>query len=171
MSKVGSIDNRQPLTLLDWLVFIARLVLGVVFIYASYDKILEPAAFARNVENYRFLPYQLVNIFAIILPWLELICGILLILGVYVEAAAGIIGILLVMFIIAISHALLRGIDISCGCFKTGQGKKIGTDLLVRDIVLLAFCVGITLCDRAVLGVEHLFRRRKNRHYSPEGSD
>ena len=61
----------------------ARLILGVIFIYASIDKIFHPAAFAEAVYNYQILPDALINLTAIVLPWLELILGAFLILGLW----------------------------------------------------------------------------------------
>lgn len=61
----------------------ARLILGGVFVFASVDKILHPAAFADAVYNYQILPDSLINVAAIILPWLELVLGSLLIIGVW----------------------------------------------------------------------------------------
>jgi uncharacterized membrane protein YphA (DoxX/SURF4 family) len=56
-----------------------RLFLGAIFVYASFDKILRPAAFAEIIYNYQILPDPLINIASIFLPWLELLLGLLLI--------------------------------------------------------------------------------------------
>jgi len=96
-----------------------RVALGLVFIVASLDKIQNPENFATNIANYRLLPYQLINLSAIVLPWLEIITGTLLVLGVWIRAAATLTCGMLVLFILAISQALLRDLDISCGCFST----------------------------------------------------
>lgn len=124
-------------------IFLLRLFVGGVFIYASIDKIAHPGQFAHAIENYRILPYFLVNIFAIILPWVELVAGLLLISGVWSGASALVISGLLVIFIIAIMAGLVRGLDISCGCFTTTGGQKIGLTLIIKDAILLLLTIHI----------------------------
>jgi uncharacterized membrane protein YphA (DoxX/SURF4 family) len=114
-----------------------RIVLGVVFIWASIDKISDPGLFAESIYNYRMVPHSLLNIMALVMPWLELVCGVLIIVGVYLRGSAFMIGFMLLVFIIAISAALLRGLDISCGCFSQTGGHKVAVDLLWRDILML----------------------------------
>jgi uncharacterized membrane protein YphA (DoxX/SURF4 family) len=107
------------------LVLIARLILGVVFIYASIDKIAHPAAFAKDVYNYQILPEVLINLTALALPWLEIILGIFLLVGLFREGTAWIATLLLVVFFGAMVFNLARGLDIHCGCFNTSAQ---GTD-------------------------------------------
>lgn len=99
----------------------ARLILGSVFIYAGFDKILHPALFAEAVYNYQILPDALINLTAIILPWLELILGAFLILGFWLSGATLLSNLLLVTFFGALVFNLARGLDIHCGCFSTSQ--------------------------------------------------
>ena len=99
----------------------ARLILGGVFIYASIDKIIHPAAFAEAVYNYQILPDTLITLTAMILPWLELILGIFLVLGLWLPGAALLINLLLVTFFGSLVFNLSRGLDIHCGCFSTSQ--------------------------------------------------
>ena len=61
--------------------FIFRWVLGVIFIYASIDKIVYPSAFSDAINNFRLFPGVLIDLLAIWLPWLELLAGLFLILG------------------------------------------------------------------------------------------
>jgi len=104
---------------------IARLILGVIFIYASMDKIAHPAAFAKDIYNYQILPEILINLTALALPWLELILGIFLLVGLFREGSAWIATLLLVVFFGAMVFNLARGLDIHCGCFHTSAQ---GTD-------------------------------------------
>jgi uncharacterized membrane protein YphA (DoxX/SURF4 family) len=127
-----------------YLVFAARVILGAVFIYASLEKIQHPGEFAQAIYNYRMVPDALINIMAIVLPWLELICGILIIVGVFVRGSALLIGAMLAVFIVALSSALMRGLDISCGCFTLEGGRSIASNTLVEDILLI-ICAGIVL--------------------------
>ena len=121
------------------LVILCRLVLGGVFIYASLDKIANPAEFAKAIGNYHVLPFGLENLLALFLPWLELITGILLIAGIMVDGATILIISMNIVFIFAISQALARGISIECGCFSvsTEGGNNIGFQTILRDFVYL----------------------------------
>ncbi|MBW2050117.1 MAG: DoxX family membrane protein [Deltaproteobacteria bacterium] len=98
---------------------IARLTLGAVFIYASIDKIIHPAAFAKAIYNYQILPDSFINLTAIVLPWLELILGLFLIIALFREGSACIVTVLMLVFFGAMIFNLARGLDIHCGCFGT----------------------------------------------------
>jgi len=120
----------------------ARIVLGIVFVYASYDKILHPAAFAKIIYNYRILPDELINLSAIFLPWLEFIIGSLLITGVWLPGSVFIGNILLIIFFSAILYNKVRGLDISCGCFSTSEGvAPESTFYLLRDVSFVVIAV------------------------------
>jgi uncharacterized membrane protein YphA (DoxX/SURF4 family) len=101
----------------------ARVVLGAVFIYASIDKIVHPEAFAKAIHNYQILPETLINLTAIVLPWLELVMGVLLVLGVWQHGAVFLANVLLGCFFGALLLNLARGLDIDCGCFTTSQAS------------------------------------------------
>ncbi|MCL4820502.1 MAG: methylamine utilization MauE [Vicinamibacteria bacterium] len=129
---------------------VLSLVLGVVFVFASHDKILDPVAFARIVYYYRLLgpnaeiPPLVANVWAVTLPWIELVAGGLLMLGVardvWRREAALVCGALLVIFVGAVSYALALGINLqNCGCFSVdGAGRGAGLALIVGDLALLA---------------------------------
>ena len=120
-----------------YLLFTIRLFLGFVFIYASVTKISDPEGFAQAIYNYKLLPLFLINILAVILPWIELCAGILLIFGITVKENSAIINGLLLIFIIAIIISLFRGLDINCGCFGTVDGSKVGLIKILENIGLL----------------------------------
>jgi len=119
-----------------------RIILGGVFIYASYGKILDPEGFARIVLNYRILPDIFINPFALVLPWIELFCGVLLIAGYLIKGSVSTINLMVLAFTVAISVSMIRGVDITCGCFSTTQAvSKQVFSYLIRDVILL--CIGI----------------------------
>jgi putative oxidoreductase len=105
-----------------WFRFLARLAVGGVFVYASLQKIADPASFAQNIENYRMLPLWSVNFLALYLPWLELLAGVFLVAGVWVRGSALLISSMLGVFIVAIGQAAARGIKLHCGCLSA-QGE------------------------------------------------
>jgi putative oxidoreductase len=91
------------------------------------------------------MPEATINLMAIVMPWLELICGVLLIIGPGLRGSALLIGLMLLVFIVAIGTAIARGLDIDCGCFKVGDGGRIvGLKTLIEDVLMLA-AVGIIL--------------------------
>jgi len=96
-------------------------LVGGIFIYASFHKIIEPALFAKTIWYYHLVPGSLINIEALILPWLELIAGLALIVGFWYRGAVLWVNVLLVVFIFALASTIARGIDIDCGCFKTSS--------------------------------------------------
>lgn len=119
---------------------ILRLILGGVFAYASFDKILHPYDFAEVLYNYQILPDALINITAILLPWLELSLGLFLILGRFLRGAVFTANALLVVFFVALAFNLARGLDIECGCFTASLGSSPGGSMilyLVRDAFFL----------------------------------
>ena len=146
-------------TLWNWkrLSFIAlRLFLGLVFVYASVDKILHPAAFAEIIYNYQILPDTLINIASIFLPWLELLLGLLLISGFWLPGAVLIANSLFLVFFATLIFNAARGLDIDCGCFSVSTTASSGGHMLwylLRD----AFFLFLGLC----LAWPIFFRRRK----------
>jgi uncharacterized membrane protein YphA (DoxX/SURF4 family) len=124
-----------------WLVLATRLLLGVTFVYASYHKILDPAAFAKIVYGYDLFPHETINIIAVIIPFIELIVGIALITGIYSRSAALLIIAMLLAFIIVISINVIRGHEFDCGCFslEANQNAHSAWYMLGRDIILLMF--------------------------------
>jgi uncharacterized membrane protein YphA (DoxX/SURF4 family) len=107
-----------------WLTIRVQLALGAIFVFASVGKIADPPSFAHMIFNYRLVPSSLINISALVMPWVELLAGLALILGVWKAAARTVVGILLAVFIIAISINLGRDNAIDCGCFNVSDRGK-----------------------------------------------
>jgi uncharacterized membrane protein YphA (DoxX/SURF4 family) len=142
-------------------VLIFRLVLGFTLIYASLDKIAHPDQFARIVYNYRILPEFLINLFAVTLPWVELVTGLFLIFGIFIESASLLTSFLFVVFIIAISINLFRGIDLNCGCFSTDPAaNKEGASLLVRDFIYLFLGIMVFFFHKNFAALSSLFQKK-----------
>jgi len=127
------------------LILMIRLFLGGLFIYTSLDKITDPQSFSRDIENYHIIPFGLENSMAVILPWLELLIGLALISGCLVDGAALVSMSLLVMFIVAIGSAILRGYNIECGC-GLKEGEVVGTQKLLENTIL--FLLGFLIFKR-----------------------
>lgn len=127
---------------------IFRLYIGGIFIYASMSKINYAGEFAETIASYQLVPFWAVNVIAVIMPWTELICGLLLVAGVRAKAAAISIMAMLVLFIAVIAITLLRQIPIGCGCFHAVE-EPMSWMTLLRDIIWLVMATHIYLYDSA----------------------
>jgi uncharacterized membrane protein YphA (DoxX/SURF4 family) len=130
MAKI--ISNKYFLLLL-------RVLLGLIFIFAATEKIAVPENFSVSIANYKLLSTEFVNISAIIIPWIELISGLLLLFGIMVKENSAIITFLLIVFTIGIIISLFRGLNIDCGCFGTVYGEQIGILKISENIILIIF--------------------------------
>jgi uncharacterized membrane protein YphA (DoxX/SURF4 family) len=141
----GKIDHMSLWNKLagsDYLALSVRIFVGAIFIYASIDKISNPAQFARIVYNYHLVPTELINLFALLLPWIELMAGIFIIIGIYKDGAVLLASLMVLSFIIALSINLLRGINIECGCFSVSSKATSNIiSLLIRDVGLLVLTI------------------------------
>lgn len=126
-----------------------RLYIGGIFIYAGMYKISYTAEFAETIASYQLAPYWAVNFLALVMPWLELICGILLVFGVKSKSATAIITGMLALFIVAVFLVLVRKIPIGCGCFSSVE-EPMSWTTLARDLVWLAMSIHIYLFDSAL---------------------
>ena len=131
-----------------FIIHISKFILGFIFIYFSYDKILDPNLFADVVKNYDIIPFGLENMGALILPFFEFIIGICLIFGIFFDTAIILSIVLLLFFIIMIGQAYLRGKSIDCGCLLTDLSDISSTEKrmhmlkrIVQDICFILYAV------------------------------
>ncbi len=143
-----------------WLARVCGWVLGGVFVYAGIIKVLDPAQLALQIRNYQLAPWWAIHPAANVLPWVEIVAGLLLILGTWAVEATIILTGLLGLFMVAIGWAMHLGLDIECGCFA--GHTKVGPIRLMEDLALLAV---------AALGLWARSRRRSgpghDRHARP----
>ena len=118
-----------------------ELLLGAVFVVAGGLKLVNPVQFAVDVGHYRVLPPGLDNWAAVTLPGVEVLAGGLLLAGIWRRAAALVLAVLTAMLFGVIVSALLRGLNIECGCFGTVGGGRIGWESLVLDAILFGLAV------------------------------
>ena len=126
-----------------YLLIVLRLILGAIFIYASVNKLFHGEEFAKAIKNYEMLPLFTINFLAIILPYIEFVTGILLITGIYKKGSSAIAILSLVVFLIALTSAYARGLDINCGCFSL-ENTASKSDILTRifeDLIMLIVAV------------------------------
>jgi putative oxidoreductase len=130
------------------LVRVARYILGLVFIVASVEKIAIPELFAANIQAYQVMPVMVINLIALVIPWMELLCGIFLLGGVFVRSSSLLLSLLLGMFICLITLAILRGLKIDCGCFGSSHESLVGWTRVLEDIGLLV--IGLFIFYRSI---------------------
>lgn len=120
---------------------VLRVLLGVIFIWAAIAKAMDVPTFIEEIGKYRVLPETLGPAFAIGLIGVESAAAIMLLAGIRIQIAAGAMAVLLIAFIIALSQALLRRLDLTCGCFGGEDPASWWT--VGRDIAMLAACIAI----------------------------
>lgn len=120
----------------------SRFALAIVFIYAGVVKSNDITAFAGQIANYQILPYAWNYLVASILPYLELLCGLLLLLNMRVRPAVLVLFVLNIAFMIVLLSAIIRGFDIDCGCFRPDSVNPTSPlAALWRDVGLLLLMV------------------------------
>jgi uncharacterized membrane protein YphA (DoxX/SURF4 family) len=149
-----------------WLALGLRWYLGVVFIAASLHKIAHPQSFALTIATYDILPLVLVNPMAIVLPYVEVVAGVMLIVGLRVRAAALLVLAMMVVFTIAVALALAQGIDASCGCFaaQSLDEDPISLRTVARDLGWTVAALYVLLVDRRPLGLDGVIARWRREH-------
>ncbi len=125
-----------------YLHYLFRLVLGGVFIWAGIIKISNPLGFAQDISNYQILPQSISFFLALFLPWIEVICGVFIITGLFLRSSSLFVCGLLGGFLILILITLIRGIDVECGCFGS-LSSHVDYKLLLTDCALLFFSLNI----------------------------
>ena len=120
-----------------WVILVLRVILSGVFIYAGGLKIESPQTFADNIAGFQLLPNEFVNLLALSLPVFEIIVGLMLIVGFRLRIASFSVLVLSLIFAVALSSTLARGLQIDCGCFGEGEPSVFKTWLsLGRDMLM-----------------------------------
>ena len=141
------------------LIAVLRVALGAIFLYASADKIHHPTEFADMVMGYRIVPSEVITLVATVLPWLELLVGLGLICGLLSAGCAAWATLMSSVFLVAKVSVIVRGLDVSCGCFSVDGGASISwADIPANVALLLAALVvwykgpGLLWIDSALFG-------------------
>ena len=122
---------------------LARLILGVVLVWAGTSKVTSPAVSARAVRAYQILPYDFAGYVGYALPVVEILVGLLLVVGLFTPASAAVGGLLMLAFIFGISWAWAHGYSLDCGCFGGGGTIAAAQTQYPRDILR---DVGVAAC-------------------------
>lgn len=114
-------------------VLIARVAVGVIFIWAGALKIGHADVFAAQIAAFRIVPHALIAPLALLLPIFEVVLGGYLIAGLYTRVAAVVAAVQLAIFATAIGSAVARGLSLSCGCFGPGDKTVTSWPEVARD--------------------------------------
>jgi len=143
----------------DLVGLLARLIVGVVLIWAGVAKVSRPALSARAVQAFQILPFDVAGYVGYALPVVEIVVGLLLVIGLLTRASAAVGALLMVAFIIGIASAWARGLAIDCGCF--GGGGTIAAAQtqypleILRDVGVAACSVWLLVRPRTVYSLDH----------------
>jgi len=150
-----------------YVTFACRLVVGTTFIVSGAMKFPERAVFLDEVTKYNLLPDILAEIYGTALPWVEVIVGALLIMGLVLRLAAGIGMLTALSLVIANSVVLYRGLNLECGCF--GNLAALQTrDAIVIDSILLVLAFLILIRKEDFLSLDSKIFRRGHSKLRPD---
>ena len=155
-------DVRNKRSGREWTLLVLRILLGLIMLYASVPKFfnwegvswsspvpsLDLAPFARSVYNYRVLPIPLVNLVAMFIPTIEALCALCLLAGVWLRTSSLVLSFFQLVFLAGMAQAMIRGLDIYCGCF-VGMDTKVGYLSLARDSIFLLGFLVVALLTKA----------------------
>ena len=149
-----------------WTGFLLRLILAGVLGVAGYIKAVNPNQSKMAVRAYEILPTPFANLLGQFLPWLEIGAALLLLLGVAVRYAAIFAAALMLLFMVAISMAWMKGLSIDCGCFG-GGGQINGKSTqylpeILRDLALALVALYLVRYPRTPLAIEKISSENEN---------
>lgn len=127
---------------------VAQIATGLVFLAAGLSKLGDLPSFALQVHNYRVLPVWSEHLVAMTVPWIEVVAGLALVLGVRPRAGALVATGLLGVFTLAVAAAWARGLDFECGCFGKASASRIGLAKLLENAAYLAVAAVAVLRPR-----------------------
>lgn len=144
-----------------WLMIVLRLVLGGIFLSSGYAKLAHLDLFYQSAQGYQILTPELTQLYAGALPWLEMLAGACLLLGLWTRFAAILTANLLITFLMAIGWVLVTGKAADCGCFLGGtQPSPVTWDLWLRDLLMLAGAVLAALISANPWSLDSLLQNK-----------
>ncbi len=145
-----------------YLILILRLLLGGFLIYTAQAKIMHPTEFAQAIRSYEIIPDSMSMLPAIFFPWIEFFCGLFLILGLFTRSSAVLATSLLILFTLNVLIALLRGLEIDCGCGASIAGiEKVSWQKIVENSVLILFFINIIFSKSYEFALDNILSSKK----------
>jgi uncharacterized membrane protein YphA (DoxX/SURF4 family) len=134
--------------------WVSRILLGGVFLYAASSKIFALDAFAMSIKHYQMVPTELIPLFATLLAGVEVSVGLALVAGVWRQGASALVTAMLAMFTVALVTAYAKGLSIECGCFtsdlsfeRAGEIRALMLERIIEDIALLLVASNLFVQD------------------------
>lgn len=153
---VGPTDRRTRVR--DLVGLLARFFLGAVLVYAGAVKVGSPLTAQRAVQAYELFPMGLAGAIGLALPFVEIVLGVLLLVGLFTRPVAVVSTVLMLAFVVGIAQAWARGLTIDCGCF--GGGGQIGAEAtrypqeIARDLAFAAAGVWLAARPRTLASLD-----------------
>ena len=145
----------------DYLMLGLRIVLGFIFVIASVEKMADPAAFAASIGNYKLVSSSVALTVATYLPWIELLSGLAILFGIFSRGSSLLILIMLVVFTGGVISAVMRGLDISCGCFTQDPSVgKVGWYKVGENIAMILGSIVLFYSHALRFSLEQYFGTR-----------
>ena len=135
-------------------ILVLRVAIGAIFIVAGISKIGHGAEFAAQIAGFRLLPQPLIAPLALALPFLEVLLGGYLAIGLFTRASAWTAAVLFAVFDGAIASAVVRGMTVSCGCFGPNDKTVTTWAEVARDAVLVVIAVVVALRAPGTLALD-----------------
>jgi uncharacterized membrane protein YphA (DoxX/SURF4 family) len=129
------------------LILVIRTFIGIIFIFFGVAKIADPSQFANEIGNYGMTPDFITHLMALILPWAEMIVGVLLLFGIYQNENGLLATLMLVMFTFGVIVAFASGLDINCGCSGGNAQQKVGWLKILENIGLIILTTIVTITN------------------------
>lgn len=142
----------------QWLLTACRLFCGGVFLYASMDKLGEAERFSHAIQEYHILPAALVPLGAVVVPWMEFFTGVALLIGLRWRGAALVYCGLMMIYIVALSWNMIKGVEMNCGCFSLDSVEKATWWTVGRDVALLIPGLAVLWTRRAQAALDDLLK-------------
>ena len=142
----------------DWVGLVARLVPGLVFLYAGLVKVVDMESFADSIRAYQLVGWEFAEVLSRILPIVELAAGLLLIVGLFTRWAAATTLLMLLAFIVGIGWVWAKGINIDCGCFGTGgevaPGETQYPQKIAENVGMSLLCLWLIVRPRSLFSLD-----------------
>jgi uncharacterized membrane protein YphA (DoxX/SURF4 family) len=139
---------------MNWVVLVLRIALGAIFLFAGAAKVGHADVFAAQIAGFRLLPQPLVAPLALALPYLEILLGGYLVVGLFTRTAAWFAVALFAVFDLAVASAVVRGMTVSCGCFGPSDTTVTTWAEVARDAVFVLLAVIVALRPPGALAVD-----------------
>lgn len=153
-------ENEILMNPIAYVVLVLRLALGLTLVVAGTLKVGHAAALASSIAGFRLLPADLTTLLALALPYIEILLGIYLLVGLFTRTVAWVCTVQFVLYAAAIASAVVRGIPANCGCFGPGDAATADWPHVAFDLVLALACLVIALRAPGALAVDRKLNSR-----------